>query len=331
MSRSRLLSPLAVARAGAGPRPRRRAGRHPSASAAPTVQVTTVVSGLSNPWDLTWVEPDLMLYDLKAGQVWSKRGCGRPAAGRHLRLPVDLQRRARPACSASSPTPQPPPTGASTPARPCSNASRRRPRRARAALAADERHRGDVRRRTGRHRHPPGQRAARGLPAALRHRRLPLRRHRRRRDRHQPAEPRLARRQGAAGGLGRRDPGRQPVRRPRRQRPLRLQLRPPQRAGPRRCGPGTNELWSVEHGTDRDDEVNLVVAGRELRLGPGARLRRGDPDDRPHQVPLGARRRCGARASRPSRPAAPPSSPTRAGGPGAARSPSPCSRTRASR
>ncbi len=50
----------------------------PRAQAAPTISVTTVVSGLSQPWDLTWVEPDLMLYDLKAGQVWSKRGSAAP-------------------------------------------------------------------------------------------------------------------------------------------------------------------------------------------------------------------------------------------------------------
>ncbi len=42
------------------------------------MQVTTVVAGLSNPWDLTWIEPSLMLYDLKAGQVWSKRGSAAP-------------------------------------------------------------------------------------------------------------------------------------------------------------------------------------------------------------------------------------------------------------
>ncbi len=49
----------------------------PPAEAAPTLQVTTVVSGLSHPWDITWVG-DLMLYDLRAGQVWSKRGSNAP-------------------------------------------------------------------------------------------------------------------------------------------------------------------------------------------------------------------------------------------------------------
>ena len=49
----------------------------PTAEAAPTLQVTTVVSGLGYPWDITWVG-DLMLYDLRAGQVWSKRGSNAP-------------------------------------------------------------------------------------------------------------------------------------------------------------------------------------------------------------------------------------------------------------
>jgi glucose/arabinose dehydrogenase len=49
----------------------------PAAEAAPTLQVTTVVSGLSYPWDVTWVG-DLLLYDLRAGQVWSKRGSNAP-------------------------------------------------------------------------------------------------------------------------------------------------------------------------------------------------------------------------------------------------------------
>ncbi len=46
-------------------------------SASPTLQVTTVVSGLSYPWDLTWVG-SLMLYDLRGGQVWSKRDGAAP-------------------------------------------------------------------------------------------------------------------------------------------------------------------------------------------------------------------------------------------------------------
>jgi len=50
----------------------------PAATAAsPTLQVTTVVSGLAYPWDLTWVG-SLMLYDLRGGQVWSKRDGAAP-------------------------------------------------------------------------------------------------------------------------------------------------------------------------------------------------------------------------------------------------------------
>ena len=70
MRHSRVVTPIAVVTTalalvlGASPLPR--------AGAAPTVQVTTVVSGLSFPWDLTWVG-DLLMYDLRGGQVWSKR------------------------------------------------------------------------------------------------------------------------------------------------------------------------------------------------------------------------------------------------------------------
>ncbi|WP_392544367.1 PQQ-dependent sugar dehydrogenase [Oryzobacter telluris] len=75
MSRSRFVSlatvvatALALA-AGAGPAPR--------AQATPNLRISTVVSGLTVPWDLTWVG-DLLLYDLRAGQVWSKRGAAAP-------------------------------------------------------------------------------------------------------------------------------------------------------------------------------------------------------------------------------------------------------------
>ena len=75
MPRSRALSSLAVVvtavalAAGVAPAPR--------AQAAPAVQVTTVVGGLSHPWDITWVG-GLLLYDLRGGQVWSKRGQDAP-------------------------------------------------------------------------------------------------------------------------------------------------------------------------------------------------------------------------------------------------------------
>ncbi len=35
------------------------------------------MSGLALPWDLTWVD-GLLLYDLRAGSVWSKRGSAAP-------------------------------------------------------------------------------------------------------------------------------------------------------------------------------------------------------------------------------------------------------------
>ena len=48
--------------------------------------------------------------------------------------------------------------------------------------------------------------------------------------------------------------------------------------------PGTGQVFSVEQGTFRDDEVNLLRAGRQLRLRPERRrrqLRRERADDRP--------------------------------------------------
>jgi glucose/arabinose dehydrogenase len=53
------------------------AGPAEVAQAAPTYTFTTVVSNLSIPWDLTWVG-DVMLFDQRAGGVWSKRGSAAP-------------------------------------------------------------------------------------------------------------------------------------------------------------------------------------------------------------------------------------------------------------
>lgn len=75
MSRSRLVSSSAVV--GTALALAVAVAPAPPAQAAPSVQVTTVVSGLSHPWDITWVG-DLLLYDLRAGQVWSKRGSNPP-------------------------------------------------------------------------------------------------------------------------------------------------------------------------------------------------------------------------------------------------------------
>ena len=47
------------------------------ADAVPTLSAVTIVSGLSHPWDLTWVG-SLMLYNTRNGQVWSKSGSANP-------------------------------------------------------------------------------------------------------------------------------------------------------------------------------------------------------------------------------------------------------------
>ncbi len=62
----------------------------PSLVAAPAVSVSTVVSGLSHPWDLTWVERSAALRPPgRPGVV--EAGVGRTAARDDLRLPVDLR------------------------------------------------------------------------------------------------------------------------------------------------------------------------------------------------------------------------------------------------
>jgi aldose sugar dehydrogenase len=60
------------------------AGPAEVAQAAPTYDFTTVASNLSIPWDLTWVG-NVMLFDQRAGGVWSKRGSAAPR-----RLQIDL-------------------------------------------------------------------------------------------------------------------------------------------------------------------------------------------------------------------------------------------------
>jgi len=53
------------------------AGARPADAAAPRLTVTPVVSDLSLPWDVTWVG-SLLLFDQRAGSVWSKRGAAKP-------------------------------------------------------------------------------------------------------------------------------------------------------------------------------------------------------------------------------------------------------------
>ena len=54
----------------------------PTAQAIPSLAATTIVSGLTISWDLTWVG-SRMLYTLRAGEVWSQTGS---SSGRVLDL-----------------------------------------------------------------------------------------------------------------------------------------------------------------------------------------------------------------------------------------------------
>ena len=51
----------------------------PASAAEPAYVVAPVATGLSIPWDVTWVG-DLMLFDERAGRLWSKRGSAAPQA-----------------------------------------------------------------------------------------------------------------------------------------------------------------------------------------------------------------------------------------------------------
>lgn len=53
-------------------------------AAAPSLRVTRVAGNLAIPWDVTWVGP-LVLFDQRAGGIWSKRGS---AAPRRVSLPL---------------------------------------------------------------------------------------------------------------------------------------------------------------------------------------------------------------------------------------------------
>ncbi len=55
-----------------------------TAQAAPKPSVDVVARGLTNPWDITWVG-DLMLFNERDGRVWSKRG---GSAARPVRSPL---------------------------------------------------------------------------------------------------------------------------------------------------------------------------------------------------------------------------------------------------
>ena len=141
------------------------------------------------------------------------------------------------------------------------------------------------------------------LPAHARRGRRAAGRHRRHRARQPAAGPQLARREGAA-----RRPGHRPARRATRSRrrtraALVSHLRAPQRPGRGRAARHDGAVYTAEHGPTTDDEVNLLRARRQLRLGPGPgrhrrRLRRVGPDDRPGAASRTPCPRPGARAAR---------------------------------
>ncbi len=51
----------------------------PATAAEPAYTITPVATGLTIPWDVTWAG-DLMLFDERPGRVWSKRGDAAPQA-----------------------------------------------------------------------------------------------------------------------------------------------------------------------------------------------------------------------------------------------------------
>ena len=169
--------------------------------------------------------------------------------------------------------------------------------------------------------------AARRLPAADREQRCAGGRHRRCRDRDQPAGPHLA---------GRQDPASQPDHRSALAGATRSS--PPATPTPATCSPtGTatsrgwrarkdGTLWSVEHGTSRDDEVNHIASRLQLRLEPGARVRREHPDDRPQPARHPAQREVELGVTHARRPRAPSGSAARSGAPTRTPSRSPRSR-----
>jgi glucose/arabinose dehydrogenase len=56
----------------------------PPANATPRISISAVIRGLHHPWDITWVG-ELMLYDLRDGRLYSRRGS---AAPRRVSIPL---------------------------------------------------------------------------------------------------------------------------------------------------------------------------------------------------------------------------------------------------
>ena len=125
-----------------------------------------------------------------------------------------------------------------------------------------------------------------GCRTALRSRRPALDRHRRRRDAHRArrARRRWAARCSASNTSGQGVPGNAPA--PFDPRIYTYGHRNVQGIA---FSPG-GKAYSIEHGTGRDDEVNRLFAGAQLRLGPAAAvgavvLRRVPADDRQDAAP----------------------------------------------
>ena len=318
-----------------GPRPARTstsAGAAPSAAppslvAAPTVSVSTVVSGLSHPWDLTWVN-GLLLYDLRAGQVWSKRGSAAPqrvtisgfpsiyASGEAGLLgmvadPASATNQRFYTCQAVRSS-----SGGPLDVR----VLRWRLTSDTTAVSAGTPVVTGIPLVTGRHSGcrlrfgsdgrlyvGTGDAAVGTNPqnlASLGGKVLRVNS-----DGTIPTDNPFYSRGGNARyvwGFGHRNV-------------QGLALRP-----------GTSELWSAEHGSDRDDEINLSVRGANYGWDPVPGYDESTPMTDLHEVPHGRHAPCGPRATRPSRRVGRPSSPARPGASGRARSRSGCSRVRGS-
>ena len=118
-----------------------------------------------------------------------------------------------------------------------------------------------------------------------------------------PQRPDVARRQGAPGRHQRQRRGRGT----RRRRSTRGSTRYGHRNVQGVAFSPEGRAYSIEHGTGRDDEVNRLVAGAQLRLGPAAAvrpalLRRVSTDDRQGPPPGGPGRGVVVGRSRPSPP-----------------------------
>ncbi len=238
------------------------------AEAKPTFKITTVVTGRNIPWDLTWVG-DLMIFDERGGGLWSKRGMRRPGGSRSRCRP--RTRTSEGVGSGWSPT-------------------RTRRRNNRFYLCQTYERNGDPvdvrvlrlrlltdtsavagRRRsawwsTGFRSAAAGTAAAGcGSDPTASSTSAPATRP----EDQQPAEPPVARRQGAPGQLATASiPTDNPFYGRGRQRPLRLELRSSQRPGPGRSARAPTSCGPPSTAPDRDDEINLNCEGANYGWDP---------------------------------------------------------------